>query len=145
PARALASKARGGAIGRLVATTGVDSATLSRDWHAALRAMVASSSAATDRDENEPSPATLVAGPRGSTGRYNIGPALSPDGRQMVFLSERGGYSIDVFLADTASGRIIRKLVSTAADPHFDSLQFLESAGAWDAAGRRFAMAAVQH
>jgi hypothetical protein len=38
----------------------------------------------------------------------------------------------------------VRKLVSTAADPHFDSLQFLESAGAWDSSGRRFALASIQ-
>src|SRR5262249_28411028 len=28
-------------------------------------------------------------------------------------------------------------------DPHFDSLEFIESAGAWDASGRRFAVAAL--
>lgn len=143
-ARALASKARGGAIGRLVATTGVDAATLSRDWHAALRAMAASLPTR-EREATQGHHSALIAGVRGSAGRYNVGPALSPDGRQVVFLSERGGYSIDVFLADTSTGRIIRKLVSTAADPHFDSLEFLESAGAWDATGRRFAMATVQH
>src|SRR5258706_9104382 len=49
-ARALASKARGGAIGRLVAITGVDAATLSRDWHEALRAaMKTSAGAGTER------------------------------------------------------------------------------------------------
>src|SRR5262249_41210864 len=51
---------------------------------------------------------------------------------------------IDVFLADASTGVVVRKLVSTAADPHFDSLQFLESAGAWDPAGRAFALATVQ-
>ena len=78
------------------------------------------------------------------SGRVNVAPALSPDGRQLVFLSERDGYSIDVFLADATTGAVTRKLVSTAADPHFDSLQFLESAGAWDATGRRFAFATLQ-
>jgi hypothetical protein len=141
-ARALTSKARGGAIGRLVATTGVDAETLTRDWHAALRATFTPVGGDAD---GESATSTLVAGRNGSAGRYNVGPALSPDGRQIVFLSERDGYSIDVYLADTATGRIVRKLVSTATDPHFDSLQFLESAGAWDAPGARFAMATVQH
>jgi len=144
-ARALASKAKGGAIGRLVATTGVDAATLTRDWHAALRSAFGAPTAdSTDSDGESQVPA-LLAGRKGDVGRYNVGPALSPDGRYVVFLSERDGYSIDVFLAETATGNIIRKLVSTAADPHFDSLQFLESAGAWDAQGARFAMATVQH
>src|SRR5262245_14312845 len=142
-ARALASKAKGGAIGRLVATTGVDAATLTRDWHAALRkAYGTPADDSADSDSNDHP--VLRAGRKGDGGRYNVGPALSPDGRYVVFLSERDGYSIDVFLAETETGRIVRKLVSTAADPHFDSLQFLESAGAWDAQGARFAMATVR-
>jgi hypothetical protein len=139
-ARAMASNAKGGGIGRLVETTGVDATTLSRDWHAALRESFG-------RHRATPHPAAasdVVVGAGRGGGRVNVGPALSPDGTKLVFLSERDGYSIDVFLADAASGAVIRKLVSTAADPHFDSLEFLESAGAWDPAGRRFALATIQ-
>jgi WD40 repeat protein len=139
-ARALASDAKGGAIGRLTAVTGIDADTLARDWHAALRA-----------DAGGPPPAarsqpegTAVIGAHDGRGRMNVSPALSPDGSQLVFLSERDGYSIDVFLADAATGAVRRKLVSTASDPHFDSLQFIESAGAWDPDGRRFALATLQ-
>jgi hypothetical protein len=39
---------------------------------------------------------------------------------------------------------VIRKLISTAANSAFDSLQYLHSAGAWDTAGRRFALATVR-
>jgi hypothetical protein len=41
-------------------------------------------------------------------------------------------------MADARTGKIIRKITDTATDPHFESLQFLSSAGAWDAAGKRF-------
>jgi Tol biopolymer transport system component len=137
-ARALVSTAKGGAIGRLTAVTGVDAAVLSRDWHAALKEMFG-------RREPAARTASMVTvGAGKGAGRVNIAPALSPDGTQIVFLSERDGYSIDVFLADAATGSVIRKLVSTAADPHFDSLQFLESAGAWNQDGRRFALASIQ-
>ena len=61
-----------------------------------------------------------------SGGELNVAPALSPDGRRMVFLSERSLFSIDMYLADVATGKVIRQLVETAGDPHFDSLQFLE-------------------
>ena len=81
---------------------------------------------------------------RSQGGRLNIAPALSPDGRELVFLSERDGYSIDVYLADASSGAVIRRLVQMAADPHFESLQFMASAGAWAPAGRRFALAGVR-
>ena len=141
-ARALASRAKGGGVGALTEVTGVDADTLTRGWHASLKEMFGPAAparnAAADRRD------TITIGAGKGAGRVNIAPALSPDGKQIVFLSERDGYSIDVFLADAATGAVIRKLVSTAADPHFDSLQFLESAGAWDQAGRRFALASIQ-
>jgi WD40-like Beta Propeller Repeat len=135
-ARALLSTAKGGAIGRLTAVTGVDADTLSRDWHASLHATVADEPVSRRKEGDS----TVVIG----GGRMNLSPALSPDGRHVVFLSERDGYSIDVFLANAETGAVVRKLVSTAADPHFESLQFLESAGAWDPQGRRFALATLQ-
>jgi hypothetical protein len=78
-----------------------------------------------------------------SGGRLNVSPALSPDGRYLIFLSERDLFSIDMFLADAQNGRIIRKITKTDVDPHFESIQFINSAGAWDAEGRRFAIAGI--
>jgi len=69
----------------------------------------------------------------------NIGPALSPDGRYVAFLSARELFSIDLFLADAKTGKIIRKLVGTDRDAHFESLRFIESAGAWSPDNRRIA------
>jgi len=51
--------------------------------------------------------------------------------------------SLDLFMADATSGAVTKKVISTAADPHFDSLQYIQSAGAWDATGRRFVVAAI--
>ena len=65
-----------------------------------------------------------------------LGPALSPDGRRVMFLSERDRLSVDLFLADTAERHEAQKVVSTAADPHFDSLQYIDSSGAWDSIRR---------
>ncbi|TML11209.1 MAG: peptidase S9, partial [Actinobacteria bacterium] len=76
-------------------------------------------------------------------GRVHVAPAISPDGRQIMFVSERDRLSLDLFMADASSGVVLRKVISTAADPHFDSLQYIQSAGAWDATGRRFVVAAV--
>jgi Tol biopolymer transport system component len=73
-----------------------------------------------------------------------LGPSLSPDGRQAVFFSERDRLSLDLFLADVATGRVIRKLATTAASAKFDSLQPLRSAGAWSPEGDWFAFAAVR-
>src|SRR3954467_8435999 len=77
-------------------------------------------------------------------GRLNLAASLSPDGRRMIYFSERDQLSVDLFVADAHTGTVIRKLITTAANPAFDSLQYLHSAGAWDPAGSRFALATIR-
>lgn len=76
---------------------------------------------------------------RRTSTELNIGPALSPDGRYIAFLSARELFSIDLFLADARTGQVIRKLISSDRDPHFESLRFIESAGSWSPDGKRLA------
>ncbi|MGH7608059.1 MAG: BamA/TamA family outer membrane protein, partial [Gemmatimonadales bacterium] len=45
--------------------------------------------------------------------------------------------------ADAQTGRTIRTLVSSLRDPHLESMQFINSAGAWDPGGERFVFGAV--
>jgi len=111
---------------------------LSAAWHASIRRAYG------------PLPLTEV-GARGRTlisderdgGTINIGPALSPDGRRLAFLSERSLLSIDLFVADVATGEVVRKLTDVATDGHLSNIQFLQSSGSWAPDGRRFAYAAV--
>ena len=135
-AKCLKSKAPGGAVGRLMKVTGLSPGTLSSGWHESIRQLAA----AAEAGRVDAQPKAIIS--RANGGRLNVGPSLSPDGKSVVFLSERDQYSIDVFLADAATGAIRRKIIQTASDPHFDSLQFIESAGAWDPTGRLFALAA---
>lgn len=72
-------------------------------------------------------------------GRMNIGPALSPNGKYVVFLSEKNLFSIDLFLADAKNGNVIRKLASSTQDGHIDQFNFIESAGTWAPDNKRFA------
>ncbi len=74
---------------------------------------------------------------RGS--ELNVGPALSPDGRLLAFISARDLFSIDLYLADAKTGHIERRLVSSDADSHFDSLSFIQSGGSWSPDGSRVA------
>jgi Tol biopolymer transport system component len=76
-------------------------------------------------------------------GRYNIAPAISPNGERLMFLSDRDLFSIDLFLADAATGKIERRVTETALDPHLQSLQFIQSAGSWHGDGQRFAFAGI--
>ena len=78
-----------------------------------------------------------------NSGSLNSAPSLSPDGEQLIFLSEKDVFAIEMFLADATTGDIKRKIVKTAMDPHYESLQFLNSAGAWSPDGSQFVFGAV--
>jgi Tol biopolymer transport system component len=75
--------------------------------------------------------------------RYNIAPSLSPDGSRMMFLSDRGLFSIDLFLADARTGRIERQVTKSVVDPHLQSLEFIESSGSWAPDGKRFVFSGI--
>jgi WD40 repeat protein len=85
----------------------------------------------------------LVGVKSGDVGQYNVAPAVSPDGSRMMFFSDRGLFSIDLYLADARTGKVERQITRTAVDPHLESLQFIQSAGSWSDDGRRFVFAGV--
>ncbi len=76
-------------------------------------------------------------------GRMNIAPEVSPNGRYLIFLSERDLFSIDLFLADGRTGEILRKVASTTKDGHIDDFNFMESSGAWSPNSKEFAFVGV--
>ena len=119
---------------------GIDDKQLSEEWHAATKRSFAAVYE-TARPASTFGRAVMTREQGG--GDINVTPAISPDGTKMVFLSEKSLFSIDMYLADVASGRILRKIVSTTSDPHFDSLQFLASAGDFAPDNRRFVFAAL--
>ena len=80
----------------------------------------------------------LLLAPETGAGRQNVSPSVSPDGRYVAFLSEKDLFGIDLFVADARTGEVERKLVSANADPHFDALRFIDSAGDWSPDGRKF-------
>jgi WD40 repeat protein len=86
----------------------------------------------------------LILEPGESDRTVNIAPALSPDGTKVVFLSSRDLFSIDMYLADVATGKVTKRLVRTDVDPHFESIEFINSAGAWSPDGQRFAFSGVK-
>lgn len=77
-----------------------------------------------------------------NAGRMNIAPELSPNGRYVIFLSEKNLFGIDLFLADANNGKIIRKVASSTRDGHLDDFDYIESAGTWSPEGTRFAFTA---
>jgi Tol biopolymer transport system component len=131
---------RGEAENAIEEVLGVKIDDLSRDWHKALQEayepLMATKKSPADYGR------AIITDERGG-GDLNIAPKLSPDGQQMVFLSERDMFAIEMYLADARTGQVKKTIVKTAVNPHFESLQFLNSAGAWDASGRRFVFGAI--
>ncbi len=141
-ARALKSSIQGNVEGEriLESITGIPSKDLSKQWHEALKAAYRPLIEAKRRPASY-GPAVVT---EKNGGELNVAPALSPDGANLAFFSEKDLFSIDLYLADARTGEIRRRLVKTATDPHFQSLQFINSAGSWDATGRRFVFGAVE-
>jgi len=113
---------------------------LSHQWQEAVRAAYKPLEGATQGPLSYGKP---VASER-SSAQLNVAPALSPDGSRIAFFSERGLFSIDLYLADVKTGKIERTLTNTALDPHYESVGFISSAGAWDNTGNRFAFGVVE-
>lgn len=78
-----------------------------------------------------------------NAGAMNVAPAISPDGNYIAYLSEKDLFSIDLFLADASTGRVIRKLSSKISNSHIDEFNFIESAGAWSPDSRQFAFSVI--
>ncbi len=113
---------------------------LSHDWQDAVRSAYKPLQQATAAPTTYGTP---VASER-ARAQLNVAPALSPDGSRIAFFSERGLFSIDLFLADVKTGKVERTLTNTALDPHYESVGFISSAGAWDNTGNRFAFGVVE-
>ncbi|MCC7416387.1 MAG: PD40 domain-containing protein [Acidobacteria bacterium] len=119
---------------------GISTKQFSEDWHAAIQNAYAP---VLEKTTPAAEVGRVIVKGSGLGGQLNVGPALSPDGRLLAFLSERSLISIDLYVADAHTGEVLRKLTSTATNPHFSSIQFIYSAGAWAGDSRRIAIATV--
>ncbi|MBN1273482.1 MAG: PD40 domain-containing protein [Candidatus Aminicenantes bacterium] len=95
-----------------------------------------------DTDKGKPAGKLIIQGTEEK--RLNISPAVSPNGKQFVFLSTRDLFAVDMYLSETKTGKIKKKLTRTAVDQKFESLQFIKSTGSWSLDGSRFAFGAVK-
>jgi Tol biopolymer transport system component len=77
-----------------------------------------------------------------SDGTLHIAPALSPDGREIAYFSEKNSFFVDLYLADAETGRVKRRLTKSTISSNYESLRFINSAGSFSPDGRLFAIAA---
>ncbi|HMC22420.1 MAG TPA: peptidase S9, partial [Thermoanaerobaculia bacterium] len=115
--------------------TGIPARQIFTDWQESARELY--NPVVEDRPFTLSSP--LIGSKRGIRGYLNLGPAYSPDGRYLAFLSTRDVFDIDLFLAEAQTGKIIRRLASATRNAHFEALRFIDSAGAWSPDSKKLA------
>ena len=79
-----------------------------------------------------------------NAGNMNICPVLSPNGKYVVYLSEKNLLTVDLYLADAKTGKILKKVASASQDAHIDQFNAIESAGTWAPDNKRFAFDVYQ-
>jgi hypothetical protein len=75
-----------------------------------------------------------------NAGRMNIAPSISPDGENLVFISDVDVIAIGFFLGNVREKRVQRQITGILRDAHIDEYNYLESAGTWSPDGRRYAI-----
>jgi hypothetical protein len=120
-------------------TLGVTLDQLSQDWLRSIRKthfpeLVARDSP--DRVARRLTPRDRLSDP------WYLAPALSPDGEQLVFASQRDGFFMDLWLADARTGDVVAKLITGSRSPGFESLRYQSSAGSFNPDGSLVAFAA---
>ncbi len=130
----------GRAAPAIEAVTGLSADTVVARWHEASKKEWGPLLETTSRPDSFGT--RIIEGSR-DRNPYNVGPSLSPDGKRLAYLSTRGRFSIELYLADARTGKTIRQITKTTFDPHLGNLEFESSSGAWAPDSRRFALAAV--
>ena len=116
-------------------TLGISSDSLSKAWIAATKA--AYSQVIAGRTPPAQSGQPLL--PAKRDGESNLSPVLSPDGRYVAFFGARDLFGYDLYIADAATGKSVKKLADVSTSTEFDALSFISSAGSWSADSRKFA------
>lgn len=78
-----------------------------------------------------------------NAGEVNVSPVLSPDGRYLIFVSEKDIFGMDMYLAEARTGKILRKIATESRDEHVEDFSTIESSATWSPKGDRFAFVAT--
>jgi hypothetical protein len=140
--RMLVTAARGGPQQAIRSVLKVSPEELENDWHRSLSNQYHVVIQKTERGSES---AQIIVAAKPRQGSIDTSPALSPDGNYVVIFSQRDIFSIDLYLADAHTGRIIRTLTETAVDPHFDSLEFIYGSGSWSHDGKKIRLLDIEN
>lgn len=119
---------------------GISPDSLVKDWQAAIKATYLADAESRTRPELL---GTRLLKP--TSKKYpdqDVSPEVSPDGQEVAFITARGLFQEDLYVADANTGKIVRKLTSPNGNQHFDALNFINSSGSWSPDGTHFVVAA---
>ena len=86
------------------------------------------------RDKEAATRGVIASGALG--GEMNIAPAISPDGRLVAYISSKDILSMNLFIAETATGKVVKKVNTDGFGQHVDAYSFLESTISWSPDGQ---------
>ncbi|MFC1557473.1 hypothetical protein ACFL5L_05770 [candidate division KSB1 bacterium] len=70
---------------------------------------------------------------------FNVGPAISPNGDKVAFLTDRNGY-FDIYLISAINGEVIDKVLSGQRTPDLEELKWLTPGMSWSPDGDKIKM-----
>jgi Tol biopolymer transport system component len=77
-----------------------------------------------------------------SDGTLHLAPALSPDGKQVAYFSEKDFYFVDLYLADGITGKVKRRILKSTYSSNYETYRFINSQAAWSPDGKYLAFVA---
>ncbi len=128
----------GNVDGALESATGLKIDVLSKKWSESVRKAYLPDIAEYDRADAIADPLTHA---EQDLSNFNVAPAVSPSGTQLVYISDRSMYN-DVYLASALDGKVFKKLASGERTGSFETLRFFSTALAWSADESRIAFPA---
>ncbi len=115
----------------------IDAKQFSENWKNALRNAYSSYLSKTDLT---PAGTRLIY--KKNAGELNIVPSISPDGKRIAFWTEKNLFNIDLYVADTETGRNLQRITSNKFGSHIDEYSSFESSVAWSPDSRQLAFVA---
>ena len=77
-----------------------------------------------------------------SQGTLHLAPALSPDGSQVAYFSEKNFYFVDLYLANGETGQVKRRILKSGVSSNYETYRFINSQANWSPDGKYLAFAA---
>jgi Tol biopolymer transport system component len=115
----------------LMEATGFTTVELSKKWERSLKERYWPEVSERDRGEDV---LRLVTDHRKDNSYLNLGPAVSPDGRRVAFITDRSGYS-DIYVASMLDGTVLSRPVKGERSDDFETLHLLRPGSSWSPDG----------